>query len=425
MSRAIGYARALEVLESLAAVDNRRARSDDSLTHTNPCYTADMTDRRPASLSYLTSRVLTTDLGSDRNGQEIGKDVEQKCRSKRGRYPIHPDKEEAVCFGRLAKRNQGLEMTATALRTANSREHSQPIDDILFEDSITGLKSLSECSFHLILSDIPYGISADEWDVLHSNTNSALLGSSPAQKKAGTIFKTRGKPINGWSEADRAIPREYYEWCSAWAPEWFRVLKPGSSALVFAGRRFAHRCICAMEDAGFSFKDMLIWKRNKAAHRAQRVSVVFERRGDADIARQWEGWKVGNLRPIYEPILWFTKPYKIGTTIADNALKHSVGPYNEEAFLRYMQRPDNFLDCSYEPNEGGLHPTQKPVKLMQAIIELTTQPGQIVLDPFAGSGSTLVAARNIGRHFLGYETKEEYLEVCRSRLSKPDLFSIR
>ena len=67
-------------------------------------------------------------------------------------------------------------------------------------DSISFLKTVPSDSFHLILSDIPYGISIDKWDVLHSNTNSALLGSSPAQEKAGAVFKTRGKPLNGWSE---------------------------------------------------------------------------------------------------------------------------------------------------------------------------------------------------------------------------------
>jgi len=70
------------------------------------------------------------------------------------------------------------------------------------------------------------------------------------------------------------------------------------------------------------------------------------------------------------------------------------------------------------------HPTQKPIKLMQALIELTTRPGQLVLDPFAGSGATLVAARNLGRHYLGYESSAAFAKICRDRLAS-DLFSIR
>ena len=53
---------------------------------------------------------------------------------------------------------------------------------------------------------------------------------------------------------------------------------------------------------------------------------------------------------------------------------------------------------------------------MQALIELTTKPGQIVIDPFAGSGSTLVAARNLGRHFIGFELEGKYVQVCKDRL---------
>lgn len=294
------------------------------------------------------------------------------------------------------------------------------MDRIVFDDSVEAVKRLPSAFVHLILSDIPYGIGIDDWDVLHDNTNKAYLGSSPAQEKAGAIFRKRGKPINGWSEADREIPQQYYEWCSQWAGEWLRVLKPGGSAFIFAGRRFSHRCICSLEDAGFSFKDMLAWVRERAPHRAQRVSVVFDRRRDDRASRDWEGWRVGNLRPSFEPILWFTKPYKIGTTIADNALAYGIGPYNEEAFLRYVQQPDNIIECKFFPGEGGLHPTQKPVKLMQALIELTTKPDQLVLDPFAGSGTTLVAAKNLNRHFLGYEIRKQYVEICEKRLA-PDL----
>ena len=311
--------------------------------------------------------------------------------------------------------------SSTEYENPSCRSESLPLNQIILGDSVIRLKELPASSVHLILSDIPYGIGAEDWDVLHDNTNSAYLGSSPAQEKAGAIFKKRGKPINGWSEADREIPRQYYDWCSTWAAEWFRVVKPGSTIFIFAGRRFSHRCICALEDAGFSFKDMLSWVRDRAPHRAQRVSVVFDRRGDEVSSKEWKGWRVGNLRPSFEPILWFTKPYKIGTTIADNALSFGVGPYNEEAFLRYVKTPDNILNCGLAQGESGLHPTQKPVRLMQALIELATKPDQIVLDPFAGSGSTLVAARSLQRNFIGYEIEPKYAQVCRTRLDESSL----
>lgn len=293
---------------------------------------------------------------------------------------------------------------------------SDYLNEVINGDSITGMKIIPDNYVHLILSDIPYGIGADDWDVLHDNKNSAYLGSSPGQERAGAVFKKRGKPINGWSEADREIPKQYYEWCSSWASEWLRVVKPGGSVFIFAGRRYAHRCISALEDAGFSFKDMFSWTRQRAPHRAQRVSVVFERRGDFENSSKWDGWRVGNLRPTFEPVLWFTKPYKIGTTIADNVLTHGVGAFNEDAFLKYEKAPDNILTSGFVSGETGRHPTQKPIRLMQALIELTTQEGQVVLDPFCGSGSTLIAAKSLARKYIGFESDKNHFLVAKSRL---------
>ena len=290
------------------------------------------------------------------------------------------------------------------------------MNEVINGDSLEIIKTIEDDSVHLILSDIPYGISFDDWDVLHSNTNSALLGSSPAQEKAGSVFKKRGKPLNGWSEADKKIPQEYYEWCSKWAADWLRVLKPGGSVFIFAGRRLAHRCISAMEDAGFIYKDMISWEKETAPYRAQRVSLVYERRGDKENAEKWDGWRLGNLRPLFEPILWFMKPYKLGGTLADNIMEHGVGAYNYVDWNEYNSLTSNMIKISSDSNDHGKHPTQKPISLMEALIKLTTQEGQVVLDPFCGSGSTLVAAKKLKRNYIGIEFSEDFCTVARERL---------
>ncbi|MBR2413905.1 MAG: site-specific DNA-methyltransferase [Clostridia bacterium] len=292
---------------------------------------------------------------------------------------------------------------------------------VICGDSISEIKKINDNSIHLILSDIPYGISFDEWDVLHNNTNSALLGKSPAQDKS-SVFKTRGKPLNGWSEADRQIPLEYYQWCTKWASEWLRVLKPGASCFIFAGRRYAHRCICALEDAGFIFKDMLSWQKDTAAHRAQNVSVVFEKRNDVINAQKWSGWKLGNLRPLFEPILWFMKPYAIGDTLTDNIVQNEVGGYNESAIKNNpllnqgLEVCSNIIKCKAEKSDRGLHPAQKPISLMKYLIELTTVKGQTVLDPFCGCGSTLQAAKELERKYIGIEINQDYYNTVCERL---------
>lgn len=286
------------------------------------------------------------------------------------------------------------------------------INDIWNGDSIELIKQIDTESIHLILSDIPYGISFEDWDVLHTNTNSALLKDNPIEKQANGVFKKRGKPLNGWSKADKEIPKEYYNWCKEWAEEWYRVLKPGASCFIFDGRRLAHRCICALEDSGFIFKDMIAWEKTSAMYRAQRVSCVFDRRGDKKHSEEWQGWKVGNLRPIFEPILWFMKPYPIGATLTDNLLENGVGAFNESALK------ENSIKVKPTKEDSGLHPTQKPINLLETLITLTTKEGQIVLDPFCGSGSTLVAAKNLNRQYLGIEQNKAYYDTAKTRLSE-------
>ncbi|MCI8835435.1 MAG: site-specific DNA-methyltransferase [Ruminococcus sp.] len=291
-------------------------------------------------------------------------------------------------------------------------------------DSIQLIKNIETESVHLILSDIPYGISYDEWDVLHNNTNSALLGKSPSQEKAGSVFKTRGKPLNGWSQADKNMPKEYYNWCSLWAKDWLRVLKPGASCFIFAGRRMAHRCICAMEDAGFIFKDMIAWEKDTAAYRAQRVSCVFDRRNDIENSKVWEGWKIGNLRPLFEPILWFMKPYPQGSTLTDNILEYEVGAFNERILKEQvtlnvgLEVCSNILKVQPQKSDRGLHPTQKAVKLMEILISLATLEGQVVLDPFCGCGTTLVAAKNLNREYIGFEINKKYYDNILKRMKE-------
>lgn len=72
--------------------------------------------------------------------------------------------------------------------------------------------------------------------------------------------------------------------------------------------------------------------------------------------------------------------------------------------------------------DRGLHPTQKPVKLMEYLIRTYTNEGDLVLDPFMGSGTTLVAARNQGRVAIGIEQNERYCEIAVNRLRQEVLF---
>jgi len=277
------------------------------------------------------------------------------------------------------------------------------------------LVNLDDNSIDLFLSDIPYGINLDDWDVLHNNTNSALLGMSPAQQgKSG--FKRRGKPINGWSQSDRNSGLEYETWCATWANDVFSKMKDGAFLFVFSARRTLHHVINAFEKSGYLLKDVLVWKKPAAHHRAQRLSLILKKRGLTKEAQNWEGWRLGNLAPIWEPIAWFMKPYKIGGTITDNILENEVGAMNIAECSMNGSSPTNLLEFGFRKNENRWHEAQKPLNLIEYLIKLTTKENQIILDPFMGSGTTAVAAKMLNRQFIGFEQHSDFYEKAVSRL---------
>jgi len=98
-------------------------------------------------------------------------------------------------------------------------------------DCIKILQQLDSQSIDIVLSDIPYGINYDEWDVFHKNTNSAFLKTDKSMDN--TTFKKRGKPINGWNEDDRKQSLDYQVWCEKWMKELYRVTKEASPILLF------------------------------------------------------------------------------------------------------------------------------------------------------------------------------------------------
>ena len=165
-------------------------------------------------------------------------------------------------------------------------------------------------------------------------------------------------------------------------------------------------------------------KKDSAAYRAQRVSCVFDRRNDIENSKKWEGWKIGNLRPLFEPILWFMKPYPQGSTLTDNILQNEIGAFNEIKLKELTVLNDglevcsNILKVQTQKSDRGLHPTQKAVKLMEILISLVTVEGQTVLDPFCGCGTTLVAAKNLNREYIGFEINDEYYQNILKRLGE-------
>lgn len=294
-----------------------------------------------------------------------------------------------------------------------SKTYTIKPNSIHLGNSITLLQNIEPNSIHLVLSDIPYGISLDDWDVLHPNTSSSLLEKNkPEHFKNG--FKKRGKPIQGWNISDRSISSQYQDWCSSWSQKLFPLLKEGASLFIFGARRTIHRSIIALEDSGFILRDILIWEKPIAHNRAQAVSNILKKRLLNKEAEDWSGWRLGNLSPKFEPIAWLFKPYQ--STITDNVITNNLGAINFNTFKNNNLSPNNILKFNFKKNESGLHEAQKPLALIEHLIKLTTQENQIILDPFLGSGTTTLAAKNLKRKYIGIEILKKYFTTATKRL---------
>ncbi|MGM0970593.1 MAG: DNA-methyltransferase [Bacillota bacterium] len=359
------------------------------------------------------------------------------------------------------------------------------LNKVTLGNAVELLAQIPSDSVHLCLSDIPYGINLDDWDILHGNTNSALLGASPAQANK-TGFKRRGKPINGWNNSDRSSNYEYEEWVYSWALNLFDVMKEGAPILIFGARRTIHSAISALEDAGFLLKDIISWEKSNAHHRSQDIFKVLIKRGTsysineqllllfseilepesfkrvelkveteyrsykelkediekttskqiysayeydilersltdntlkAEVAK-WKGWKLGNFAPYWEPIAWLFKPYNNVKTLTDCVLTNNVGAININELKNNGKEPKNIFKFDFKDGEEKFHEAQKPIELMEYIIKGFTQANQVVLDPFVGSGTTAVAAKKLGRKFIGFDINHDYVHIANKRLDE-------
>lgn len=280
---------------------------------------------------------------------------------------------------------------------------------LMLGDCLERMKEIPDGSVDAVISDIPFGISFSEWDVLHKNTNSSLLGTSPAQSKS-KLFKSRGKPLNGWSGADKNIGAEYREWAGRWLTEVVRITKACSPVLLMTGRQLSHQVISAAEGCGLVLKDTIYWDKTKAPLRAQRIDCVLAARG---LQRDIEDGNIrlGNLAPRVEPIIYLFKPYPVGTTITDQYLATGLGCIDTtDLTTNLITHPSTVKE--------KFHETQKPTELFERLITLVTKNNMTVLDPFMGSGTTGVACVNTGRKFIGIEMDEGYYKIAQERIEK-------
>lgn len=124
-----------------------------------------------------------------------------------------------------------------------------------------------------------------------------------------------------------------------------------------------------------------------------------------------------NLR-VNGMVVWDKQSYGLGNGFR---AQHELICHASKGTPRIASRATgNILAAKRVANDD--HPSPKPVALMQRLLEVVTEPGELVVDPFMGSGATVLAARTSGRRSIGIEVEERYCEITARRLAQGDLF---
>lgn len=242
------------------------------------------------------------------------------------------------------------------------------IDKIYNEDMLVGMKRIPDESIDLVVTDCPYHIVSGGANVAE---RSDLTGGMLGKRRAGvTVTDEKDKAI----KTGKLFGHNDIEF-SDWLPEVYRVLKKGTHCYIMINSRNIKELQTEAEKAGFVFQNLLVWDKQNSGG----------------------------------------TPNKFYMQKCEFILMLSKRP------ARYINDmgTSNLLSC---PNiigkDGKHHPTEKPSLLMSVFIRNSSRMGEIVLDPFAGSGSTLVAARQLERHYIGFEIDKQYYDLAKGHLDR-------
>ncbi len=200
---------------------------------------------------------------------------------------------------------------------------------------------------------------------------------------------------------DDLSDEKYVEWSRRWMSACARALKPNGSIYIAIGDDFAADLRIVGRDIGLHLRNWIIWHYTFG----QNMKNKFSR--------------------SHTHILYFTK-HPSEFTFNDRLLRFPSARHTEYQDLRANPRgrlPNDVWDefprvCGTFKERDGIHGCQMPEALLMRIIMASSNRGDVVLDPFVGSGTTAIAARRLGRQYVGIDISETYVELTRKRLAR-------
>jgi len=228
------------------------------------------------------------------------------------------------------------------------------IDNIYCGDALVLMKDIPDESIDLIVTDPPFAI---DFKAKRNNYN-----------------RRQDRVLEGYNE----IPKEkYYDFTVKWMKEAYRILKRTGSMYVFSGWTNLKDILNALDDVGFITINHIIWKYQFG---------VFTKRK------------------------YVTSHYHILFVVRDE---------KKYKFNKVEHYPEDVWIINREYWTGKIKtPTKLPVELVKKILLFSSDEGDLIFDPFIGSGTVAVVAKMLGRHYLGFEIVPEYCEFAKQRVAK-------
>ncbi|MBN4079515.1 site-specific DNA-methyltransferase [Beggiatoa alba] len=296
---------------------------------------------------------------------------------------------------------------------------SEFINKIFSGDCREVLKKLPENYVSACITDPPYNYEfiGHKWDEAEIQRRKNRVKDSKTLVKnipygSGLAGGVRNKR---WYQKNRDNILEYENWCYEWAIELFRVCKPGATVLVFNSTRTIAHVQVALEKAGFYARDIVVYRRSSGIPKGINMRRKLEQKGYEN-PEETEGMH-SCLRSEWEAICVLQKP--LSNNYTETLLKFGTG-------LFYTKMEDGGFQSNILENikrdktaDFNIHCTVKPLDLMRKLVSIFAPKtaGAIILDPFAGSGTTLVAAKQAGIDYIGIEIEHSYLDIIEKRLN--------
>ena len=247
------------------------------------------------------------------------------------------------------------------------------LDTIIKGDCVAALDRLPEKSVDVIFADPPYNLQLD--GDLHR----------PDQSKVDAVD----------DEWDRFENFEAYDaFTRAWLLAARRVLKPNGTIWVIGSYHNIFRVGAKLQDLGFWILNDVVWRKTNPM----------------------PNFRGRRFQNAHETMIWASRDQSAkGYTFNYDAMKAA----NDDLQMRTDWL---FPICTggerlKDANGDKVHPTQKPEALLARVLLASSKPGDVVLDPFFGSGTTGAVARRLGRHFVGVEREQSYIDAATARIA--------